>query len=567
MSFAQRYKRYRTMPDGRSHNPAKDASDPDMRATQIAEKYIQLMTKVSMEHYRVMPVTGAELNLVSYGEHASRHQLVDYINRTTGEKRRELFGEDMLAKDSQKLLAELRETPVFLEPIPEQEYEKSDDWVVEVKAGEDPDEVIEAAENAAKPMYVQYQQIIDNLLKPTPRPNLGAACDLLEKGAFLIEAAREKDQVHVNPAFQELSERYCNALMKQYVVAPQSGVFSRAYVDDFSSPDSEDVPEITTPPRSPINTVHQLNTIQRILFEATYRGHNDPTISPIAHRMHHALGDFDISYLDPETYMNLPMQINFSAQWMDEDNTDYLSVRKGDHFCENNMLLTEPWRFVYRSAFMNLLPAARIFSIGNRFPYDEAKQRDEDLIDARTRTEAERVKGRMEITNFGDATSNPALSLLPVISVHMLVSEAMHNLSEEQAQNQINPSRVIPADLLDQLDRIIMPQNLPQSPRAGIAALKDGPVAKAMRLTAMKYAELHDIPVEQAEKEVNADIEQLERCVIERQRLLLKQPWGGPERWREVVANGKKIGNPKEVIDLGETVDWDAPPHIEVRDR
>lgn len=500
-----------------SHNPYKRAAgetrDPDVVATEIADKYIRLITE-KFDQTGFIPMTGVEVNFVAHG--VADKAIIDYINQENERARSRLFGP--AASESLAAQKALLEVPVAA----------SDDWK-------------RIPENCEK-THAFYELALQASM--SGKPDLALIRYIRDfTDQECIDEIREESGVIINPEFLKRLLRYAQALENEYVVAPNVGAISRAYIDDFTIPDHVDAPEITTPPRSPELTIRQVNSIKRLLMESTYRFHGSDAISPVAKRMHEALGDYDISFIDPVKYYNLAEQVSFSLQ-IKRDNTNYQTIRRTDDFGKTNLLDSPAMCTLYAEAFARYLPADRLLTVGNRFPFDEVKQRGVENIHVRS-NRPNRLGGRAEICDYHDACSNLSLSMLGILSVAYITTVGVLSYYEKRARSG-ESGPVCVQDMLDEIEARLPFTTLPKTPQGALDQFVDNGLTKDMMyLAGYDDAMSRGLSKEDAHKQVLAEIQTFYGALVKRQRLLVDKPWGGKVRAAKERANGWKIGNPK----------------------
>lgn len=527
----------RVLGDGWSHNPWKRAAgmthDPDIRATEIAEKYIGLITE-QFRRVGLLPLMAAEVNFAVHG--IKPENFLDYVNRETETARKRLGNHE--AERLEKMRRELADVPVLLNGpcVPEH---------ITHATASDPQSMSASAEQESKVF-----PLADHFLSKATRLAHPGAPDFQLIHWFLnplpiVKHIQEKSDVKFNPEFIARAQEYAHALERMYITKPSHGALGRVYTDDFTNPGAPDALEIATPPRAPLLTIRQVNKIKQLLMESTYRFHGDPKISPLARRTHEALGDFDVSFIDPGLYSNLAEQVSFSLQTLKdlpkEVPTDqaYRQIVHSSEFSKNNFMNHHGVSELMATVMAALLPRERILSIGNRFPYDEVAQRNADAHHIRYKRKG-RVHGRIEICDYHDATSNLSLTALGILATSFATFETIALLGEGGVK------KMTAAEVIDKLQEMYPNPGFPRSPGKARAHFSDGLTINGMYQLGMLDAMTHGASEEDAHDRVFAELKEFVQCLDRRQQLSLARPWGGKVRAAKERANGWQIANPIE---------------------
>lgn len=519
MSHLGRVQKSRARPHGWVHNPYKNSNQPhyivDQDATKVAEHYIELFIRgIMIEGY--MPITAVEVNFTASGAPGIERKIIDYINEET--KRQDAKRHAESATKIAALHAKLATLPEFLD-------------------GREPEK--ESADAARA-----FQLFFARIKEPGPIEYKLIGLFLSKLDALVILSKQDAAQPQINPEFLAAIKDYCREVIKEHIIAPQKGAYTRAYmeesVDEKGRPVWVDFPELTTPPRAPSITWRQVHAIKRLLLESSdhFHGRN---ISPIAQRMKKALGPYNISFLDQDAYFNLSEHISFSLQEMDPQHNTYQHARNADGFMDHNAMRKPFQNRLFSEAFARYLPADRIMAVGNRFPFDEATQNSDDKISIRSNG----IGHRVEIRNFADATSNSALSLLPVLGIAFMTLVAQKHVHDEAAAAGKDSYSV--ADILNMLAETynFKQTTVPQTPQDAKDGLNLSMTIRAMY--AVRMAELHreGVPREEAETQTCRELDIFEDMLRIRQNLLLNRPWGGRDREATEAANKWRIANLK----------------------
>ncbi len=413
------------LPDisGWSHNMWARKDTPDMRATRMAERYVQRFT-MSMRDMHVIPLSGVEVNFAARNGSAMLDSEVRDAIKTEYRERLKALKRYDVQRHNELGIMELPQS--LCDKISEMKNKLTSDMAL--------------YNDVQHSKVYSLRKLLDDIsrhgyISSGERDEIKGLSEYLSlapmpkrQKKFLRNLLRDTDPE---------SHRYIYRPDAYFTTTNDLNGFQRSvYVDQNVNV------EIPTRLGSPIATIMRTNTAKQRTYEASYDymehyldsaeyaadPESDMPMSPRSEGIAMAMlpKAYRITYGKDDLASGEHLSVSFYRPRAGENPSSTSVTKDRDDYAERNMLNHGEWADLFHRAYENFLPQDTLLALGHKSWFDAFS---EDLRRHHVRSNG--TKGaesrRLELRTYGNSRSNIALAMLGVMAVNYAVVKTIHD--------------------------------------------------------------------------------------------------------------------------------------------